>query len=96
MTYLSRSQYELGDPIYDALADIERRDHLWAQARGKRLRALTECLVSGLVARGVLPGANSDPARVLIFGILADALAGNLAIDTPALRGDDPARKDPR
>jgi len=93
MTPLSRSQYELGDPTYDHLAATERRDHLWAAACVTLLEGLADCLVSGLIAQSVLPGGRSDDARVIVFGILADALYGNLAIDTPALRGDDPARR---
>jgi hypothetical protein len=91
MTYLPRSHYELGDPVHEQIAAEEHTDHSRAKTRGLRLRGLSETIVSGLVARGVLPGGQSDAARVITYGILADHLYGVHAIDIPAL---GPERED--
>ena len=81
MTFQPRSQYELGDPVFEAIAQEARADHHRAAARGQRLLLLADSLVSVLVARGHL----GDPelARGDIFHVLADALYSAGAIDVP-------------
>ena len=91
MTLERRSHWELGDPVHEQIAAEEHTDHYRAKARGLRLRGLSETIVSGLVARGVLPGGQRDAARVITYGILADALARNQAIDIPDLRDEGDA-----
>jgi hypothetical protein len=88
VSYQARSRWEAGDPIYDALAAAERRDHAWAQARGRRLRALTDAIVTALDVPALLPAAHHADARVAIFTVLADHLYGLAAIDVPDLRKD--------
>jgi hypothetical protein len=82
MTYEPRSRYEYGD---DPAAAEEARDHLLAHARGLRLAGIADAIVSKLDGAGMLP--DREDATVLIFGVLADLLYGNHAIDVPTLRG---------
>jgi hypothetical protein len=86
MSFVPRSRWEYGDRVAETIAAEEHADHARAGARGLRIRALSQSIVSGLVARNVLPGAQTDAARVIIFGILADALYGRQAIDIQNLR----------
>jgi hypothetical protein len=81
MTHVPRSVYEYGDPVAEQIARDERRDHLWAQARGERLAALTRQILTALDGHGLL--VDGDRATPIVFSVLADALEGNRAIDLP-------------
>ena len=84
MSFQSRSEYELGDPVYAELAAETARDHAAARERGERLVRLTTAVVDALVGDGLV--ATGDDARVVIFSVLATGLYGNAAIDVPRLR----------
>jgi len=79
--YLSRSQYEYGDPVFETLARAEQRDHEMATARGHRLILLADRAVDALVGRGVLTEVMI--ARRELFHLLADALYGCASIHVP-------------
>jgi len=81
MTFLPRSQYELGDPVFAALEREEHSDHYRASARGQRLLLLADSLIAVLQASGTVT--NVAAARADIFHTLADALCGCQAINTP-------------
>ena len=81
MSYLPRSHYELGDPVFDEIAREEQADHYRARARGQRLLLLADSLVSRLDADSLLT--DGTVARRVVFHELAEALYGNNAIDVP-------------
>jgi len=87
MAYQSRSQYELGDPAFDAIAKAETTDHYKATARARRLLLLADHVVGVLDAQGLI----GDPAtvRAEVFHALADDLYGTAAIDLPDFRSTD-------
>jgi hypothetical protein len=74
MTHVPRSVYEYGDPVAEQIAHDERRDHLWAKARGERLAALTRQILTALDGHGLL--VDPDRATPIVFSALADCLFG--------------------
>jgi hypothetical protein len=82
MTFLSRSQYEYGDPVAEQVDRAEQTDHYRATARGRRILLLADSLVDRLIGRGLLVPGAADARREL-FHALADTLYGNAAIDLP-------------
>ncbi len=82
MSHIPRSQYELGDdPLTADLKRAERTDHHHAFARAQRLLLIADSVISVLEAGRALhePAA----ARRDIFGVLAEALCANQAIEVP-------------
>lgn len=72
------------DPVDLQVLVEEHRDHARARARGERLRALADAIVSTLEAHGLVY--DGDAAIVVVYGVLADHLYGNHAVDIPTLR----------
>ena len=86
MSFQSRSEYELGDPVYAELDAETARDHAAARERGERLRRLSAAIVDTLVASGIVAGGDNVRVSVFVFSVLATELYGNAAIDIPRLR----------
>jgi hypothetical protein len=83
MTHLPRSHYELGDPLAEALARQERREHLTARAKGQRVLLIADACLTALIAQGS-SFAGAAEARRVLFHVLADLLyQPDTAIDVP-------------
>lgn len=67
------------DPVERLLLDDEAFDHARAKARGQRVRALANLIVSALDGHGVL--VDQDKARVIVNSVLCDALYADAAVD---------------
>jgi hypothetical protein len=68
------------DPVEAMVAAEERRDHLWARARGERVDLLATLIVSALRGDGI---AVPEHAHAIVFRQIADFWYGNAAIDFP-------------
>jgi hypothetical protein len=82
MTLLPRSHYELGDPLAEALARQEHREHMTALAKGQRCLLIADAVISGLDALALLR-VEADARRV-VFHTLANLLyTPDTPIDVP-------------